>query len=126
MHIHIENIIDPDTQSLEDLVRGIGDPRVDICLDIGHIHCNTCLSPMAWIDKLANLIGYVHLHDNHGSRDEHLGFGQGTLPLKETCSMLESQVPQAIWAIETDTDQVVASLNWLVSNGFAWPEPGPA
>lgn len=120
-HIHIENIVDPAPSILKDLVTLIDDPRVDICLDIGHAHCNTALSPVRWVEELAHRIGYVHMHDNHGSRDEHLGFGQGDLPLEETCAMLESAVPQAIWAIETDTDQVEPSLAWLIAHGFSWP-----
>lgn len=120
-HIHIENIVDPDPTPLKDLITLIDDPRVDICLDIGHAHCNTDMSPAAWAAELGDRIGYVHMHDNHGMRDEHLGFGQGNLPLEETCTMLEAVAPRAIWAIETDTDQVIPSLEWLHDHGFSWP-----
>ena len=49
---------------------------VGICLDIGHAHLTDYKDPGAGIDAafalLAERTGEVHLHDNNGSRDEHL------------------------------------------------------
>ena len=63
-------------------------------------------------------IGYVHLHDNHGENDEHLGLGQGNIPMKEICHALEQYAPDAIWAIEAEGKDVLQFLEWLHEHGF--------
>ncbi|GAC1366428.1 MAG: hypothetical protein NVSMB3_15150 [Acidobacteriaceae bacterium] len=49
---------------------------VGICLDIGHAHLTDFHNPGAGIDAAFSLlkprIAELHLHDNNGSRDEHL------------------------------------------------------
>jgi sugar phosphate isomerase/epimerase len=63
-------------------------------------------------------IGYVHLHDNHGVTDEHLGLGEGNVPLQETLGALEKYSPEAVWALETDPKRFVSSLDWLADHQF--------
>ena len=51
--------------------------NVCICLDLGHanIHPGTAEA----IGILGNRIASVHVHDNHGAKDEHLWPGDGTI-----------------------------------------------
>ena len=77
MTIHLENMLEHDPAILLDVVAGIGHPAVDVCLDIGHVQANARVPVLRWIEVLGNNIGYVHLHDNHGAEDEHLGLGCG-------------------------------------------------
>jgi sugar phosphate isomerase/epimerase len=50
--------------------------------------------------------------------DEHLGLGEGNLPLQETLGALEEYSPKAVWALETDPKRFVSSLNWLADHQF--------
>ncbi len=54
---------------------------VGVCLDIGHAHLTDFHNPGAGIDAAFELlqprIAELHLHDNNGSRDEHLWPGAG-------------------------------------------------
>lgn len=52
-------------------------PQVGMCLDTGHAHVSGCLMEMT--DVMAPHIRYVHLHDNHGDRDEHRAPGLGSI-----------------------------------------------
>jgi sugar phosphate isomerase/epimerase len=79
---------------------------------------------MRWIERLGTKIGYVHLHDNHGIEDEHLGFGQGTIPLDDVCRALDELAPDAIWTIETQPEWLEFSLAWLGQRGFLKQHPG--
>lgn len=49
---------------------------VGVCLDLGHAHLTDWKTPGAGIDTAFELlkprIAELHLHDNHGRRDEHL------------------------------------------------------
>lgn len=115
MTIHLENAheISPDLQLA--LIDEVNDPRLGICLDIGHAHAFSSTRVLDWITTLGERITYVHLHDNDGSGDQHLPLGQGNIPLAEVLAMLEAHAPQAIWMIEAEA---TASLAWLAEHGF--------
>ena len=115
IHIHLENLFDHNSDILLELVQKLGDARMGICLDIGHAHAFSQQSAVDWVNALAANVTYIHLHDNYGSKDEHLSLGQGNLPLQEVLAALETHAPDAIWAIETYASQ---SLTWLEKNGF--------
>lgn len=116
--IHIENMLDWDPNLLFDLIDKINKPFVDVNLDIGHAHCDSKISIIKWIEKLKNKIGYVHMHDNHGKDDEHLGLGNGTIPIEEVCNALNEYSLNSIWAIEAEGNGIIQSLEWLEKKGF--------
>ena len=87
-------------------------------INIGHAHCNSKISVVEWIKRLKGKIGYVHMHDNNGFEDEHLGLGMGNIPLDEVCEVLEQYSPQAIWAIESKTDHIQKSIDWMMTRGY--------
>lgn len=51
---------------------------VDVCLDVGHAFLAGDLLGIA--HKLGGHIGLVHANDNHGTRDDHLPPGEGSVP----------------------------------------------
>jgi sugar phosphate isomerase/epimerase len=116
--IHLENGNELSPDTLGDAIVAIGSDSVDVCLDIGHAHCNSTTPVVEWIEDLGDLIGYVHLHDNHGDGDEHLGLGKGTIPVEEVCDALNEHCPDAIWAIEAQGDGIEQSLRWLDARGY--------
>ena len=76
--ICLENSMDLNPEPLCALLRGTSDPRVQVCLDIGHAHY--AQAPLEqWFDELGEHIGYLHLSDNNGQFDEHLPLGMGTV-----------------------------------------------
>lgn len=52
-------------------------PNVGICLDLGHAHMMGDL--IEAIDTVSELLVATHVHDNHGSSDEHLAPFDGTI-----------------------------------------------
>jgi sugar phosphate isomerase/epimerase len=51
----------------------------DLMMTFDAGHANMDGSAKTFVDKLYNKIGVVHVHDNNGSSDEHLGIGQGNI-----------------------------------------------
>lgn len=51
--------------------------NVGVCLDLGHAHITVGAAQA--ITTLGGRIASVHMHDNHGLRDEHLWPGDGTI-----------------------------------------------
>ena len=117
---HIENLLEHTPEIISELVSTVNDVRLDICLDVGHAHCNSKTSALDWIVKLNKQIGFVHMHNNHGHKDEHLGFEKGTLDIFEICNALEEYAPNSIWGIETDINDMESSIIWLKNNNFLY------
>jgi len=118
MKYHLENFKEWDPILISEVISSVDDPRLDVCLDIGHVHCNARVKVPDWIRHLRGQIGYVHLHDNHGESDEHLGLGQGNIEMNVVCEALNEFAPDAIWAIESEEAGFNQSLEWLAANGF--------
>ena len=118
IRVHLENMFELDPELIADVVGSIGRPNLDMNLDVGHAHCFSRTNVIKWVEDLGPQIGYVHLHDNHGERDEHLGLGRGTIPWSEVCRALNERAPDAIWAVEAEGDGIQQSLEWLRDNGF--------
>jgi sugar phosphate isomerase/epimerase len=116
--IHLENHLEQSPDILLELLSRIGDPRISACLDIGHVHCCAKADLVAWIVRMKESIGYVHLHDNHGLKDEHLGLGDGTIPMEAALNALVEHAPDAIWAIEAKPERLESSLEWLAKHRF--------
>ena len=43
---------------------------------------------MEWAETLAPYLRHIHVHDNDGSRDQHLACGRGAIPIREILTML--------------------------------------
>ena len=71
--IYIENVFEDEPLMLKKLVEEIADPRVSLCLDVGHANAVTCpeYDIYDWIRILGSHIGHFHLHNNDGTRDSH-------------------------------------------------------
>lgn len=113
--IHLENHNEAIPELVLCLVRQVDDPRLNICLDIGHAHAFSRWSVVEWIWALGGQLTYMHLHDNDGSGGQHLPLGQGTISLPDIFSALKTHVPRSICVIET---RAVPSLAWMRAQGF--------
>jgi sugar phosphate isomerase/epimerase len=60
--------------------------NIGVCLDLGHANMTVGI-PDA-IVALRNRIVSLHVHDNHGSKDEHLWPGDGSIDWKDTTKRL--------------------------------------
>jgi sugar phosphate isomerase/epimerase len=61
---------------------------VGVCLDLGH--ANITVGTAEAIATLGNRIVTVHTHDNHGTKDEHLWPGDGTIAWDATAKALKA------------------------------------
>lgn len=116
--IYLENMLEEGPQVLSGIVDQVSSPNLHAILDVGHAHCNSSIPVLQWIVSLGNRTKYVHLHDNHGEHDEHLGLGEGSMPMHDVCHALEKYAPDAIWAIEAEGDGILQSLEWLDKHRF--------
>ncbi len=74
-------------------------PSVGACLDLGHSH-TLGIDPQVYVDALGPRLLHVHLHDNQGSRDEHLPLGEGTLDWRRALSVLDASNYSGVVVLE--------------------------
>jgi sugar phosphate isomerase/epimerase len=90
-------------EKLVDLIRTLHYEDVGVCLDLGHAHLEPGVE--AAVETLRPYIRSVHVHDNHGMKDEHLWPGEGSIDWKRTMELLRSapQVPALVLEVEGDS-----------------------
>ena len=111
----VENVMETSPDALRQVAEQVNDPRLRICFDVGHAFCQSGdLAP--WLDALAPYSSHVHLHNNHGSSDEHLGLSDGTLDMAAVIRQLEALAPQATYTLEVRSAR--ASVEWLLKEGL--------
>ena len=118
LRIWIENSQDMDAGPISELMKRTTDPRVGVCLDIGHV--NYSRMPMEqWFDILGDRIGYLHLSDNNGLYDDHLPLGEGTVNWAEADALWRSTGRKMLLTLEVGaTEGVMRSIRYLKEHGY--------
>ena len=84
----MENVLDREFEPFAEVAENVQHPDFGLCLDIGHAHCYSGHGAFAWAAALAPYLRHLHVHDNDGSRDQHLRCGAGTVPIREILHFL--------------------------------------
>lgn len=115
--LYIENVLDDEPQNLIDIVRGIDDPRVKLCLDIGHANAMTLpeFTVYDWIEKMGPYIGHFHFHNNDGTGDQHGPIMEGTMDVERILSTIDDYCP-ADATITVESRDCDESVWWLMEN----------
>lgn len=92
--LFLENVWEEEPEDVLDFAGAIG-AETGVCLDLGHWHAfaggagkrNLTL----WLKCLKGRLRHVHLHDNRGDRDAHLGPGAGSIDWQEFFGLLDRE-----------------------------------
>lgn len=103
--VRMENVLDRDINCFVDVAKRVEHPDFGLCLDIGHAHCYSGHPVSEWIKEAAPYLGHIHVHDNMGVHDQHLGLGKGTVPYEKLLSELEMLPQELTWTIECQTTE---------------------
>jgi len=68
-------------EEFEDLLARVESPGLGFCLDYGHSHMSG--NTLELLERVGRRLTYTHLADNLGEHDDHLMFGEGTVPWRE-------------------------------------------
>jgi sugar phosphate isomerase/epimerase len=113
----LENVLEDEPDMLIDIVKGVDDPRLRLCFDIGHANITKKgLSLMAWSEKILPYLGHAHLHNNSGWPDRHAPLGDGEIDVRALLSLIADSQPDATLTIESI--ESAPSVAWLLDNGF--------
>ena len=116
VQIVLENVLEDDPQWLLDIVKGVEDPRLRLCLDVGHVNAYSALPVMDWLEMWAPYISHFHIHNNDGSRDQHYPLTEGTIPMLQLLTRAQELCPEATYTLELMQDR--SSVAWLAENDW--------
>lgn len=92
MRIAVENMVNMPAlfckrpEEIAGILETVNRDNVGFILDVGHANTNGLVENFL---KIKDMVIHVHIHDNHGQKDEHLPVGNGTVPWKKVAEALE-------------------------------------
>ena len=96
----VENIFEKEPSTIKVLLEEFDDPAFRHCFDIGHWNLFTTVTLEEWFAELGSFVAESHIHDNHGTSDEHLPVGEGTIDFAAFFPLLTSHAADAVWTLE--------------------------
>jgi len=90
--------------------RDLGETDLGLTLDVGHANINGQI--YEFIERLPERIAHVHVHDNDGTFDSHLGIGYGNINWSRVIQMLKKMNYRGTLIVESEKD-VEESLQTL-------------
>ena len=95
--------------------------KTAFCFDLGHWFSFAGGSGLgnleAWLELITPWLGHLHLHDNDGNDDQHLGLGRGRIPLESFRAALAGRRLACGFTLEPhDLKSLAVSLDWIGHN----------
>jgi len=110
----LENMWEPEPAIICRILNRIQSPYLQACLDVGHAVLYSRLPVSVWINELDGYLVYAHLHNNHGTTDEHLAFGDGVIDFPELLDLLRKLPHPPVFSLELPTlEAIKSSLAYL-------------
>ncbi len=118
-NILIENVLEDEPYMLREMMEIISDPRIKLCLDVGHANATTVkdLKVENWIEVLAPYIDHFHLHNNDGTRDAHHPFTLGTLNFHSIMDCIGRFCNNKV-TFTIESGECLPCLKWLHANKY--------
>lgn len=99
--IMLENVYERNPQPLRCLLDALASPQARFCFDAGHANVFGGVPLVCWVEELGDLLGEIHIHDNHGVTDEHLPVGEGNIPFRELFSAVRKRNLRPLLTVES-------------------------
>jgi len=116
VEIVLENVLETQPQWLLEIVRGVEDPNLKLCLDVGHVNAYSQIPVMDWLEAWAPYLSHFHIHNNDGTRDQHNPLIDGQIPMKELLGRIDSLCPDATVTLELM--EARSSVEWMKEEGI--------
>ena len=111
--ICLENVMEEEPELLRSIVSQVDDPRLGLCLDVGHVNVYSRIPAEKWLACWGEFLSHAHLHNNDGTADTHSALNQGSLPM----ALLIDALPSAATAT-LELPQIGENIQWLKNQGI--------
>jgi sugar phosphate isomerase/epimerase len=99
----VENTFEDDPTPIDKLIDKINSPNLRACFDNGHFHMFHKTPLKRWWEVLGEKTALLHLHDNHGEKDEHLPIGDGNFPFPAYFNLLKDFKKERTYTLECNS-----------------------
>ncbi len=104
-NLMLENTYEKGPAQHINMLTALNSPNAGFCLDTGHIMAFSQSEWQDWLPTMSPWLGHMHLHDNHGQRDDHLGIGRGDFDFKGLFNFLNAHHLQPTITLEPHTEE---------------------
>jgi sugar phosphate isomerase/epimerase len=101
----IENVFEKTPRILLRLFGGLNMEKVGFCFDTGHMYAFSTTDMEGWLKAMGPLIKELHLHDNDGTRDDHLAIGAGNIHFESLFQYIGENPLRPIITVEAHKEQ---------------------
>lgn len=89
--VMLENTYERTTIQLKRMLVALDSKYARFCFDVGHVLAFAGNRWQDWLPELSPWLGQLHLHDNRGDLDSHLGCGMGDVDFKGIFTFIKDQ-----------------------------------
>ena len=111
--ICLENVLEEEPQMLHSIVSQVNDPRLRLCLDVGHVNAYSSITAGNWIACWGEFLSHAHLHNNDGTADTHSALDRGTLQMEALISALPENATATL-----ELPEIGESISWLMEHAL--------
>lgn len=106
----LENTHEKNPEPLVALLRRL-DGKAGLCFDLGHWYSfaqgRRLRDLPRWLDAVAPYIAHMHLHDNKGDQDSHMGLGKGSIPFDPAFAELKERGIKPSFTLEPHSEDAL-------------------
>lgn len=111
----LENVLEETPDMLSEIAAQVDDPRLRLCLDVGHVNAYSQIPALTWVREFAPYLSHLHIHNNDGTADTHSGPEAGTLPMDALLTQIGSLPGDITMTLELP--QAEEGVRWLKEKG---------
>lgn len=108
----LENVLEPSPKMLLNVVQAVNDPRIRLCLDVGHANAYSEIPVLEWLEESAGFLSHLHIHNNDGTGDTHSPLKEGSIPMGALLARAWQLCPEATATLELPQSE--PSICWLL------------
>lgn len=101
----LENTYEKTPDQLLKMLQSLDSPNARFCFDVGHVMAFAKNSWQDWLPTLEPWLGQLHLHDNDGITDAHMGVGEGVFNFEELFRYLAEQQLEPLITLEPHQEE---------------------
>ena len=109
--ICLENVLEDTPEMLLSIVEQVNDPRLALCLDVGHVNAYSRVPVTDWVKTWGTYLSHAHIHNNDGTADSHSALHMGTLDVESVLQTLDHAT------ITLELPEIDGAVDWLTRHG---------
>ncbi len=116
--VMLENTYEKNPVQHKRILQTINSEYARFCLDVGHLLSFSKSTWQQWLPIMSPWLGHLHLHDNNGDRDTHLGISKGDFDFTGLFAFLSENNLNPSITLEPHTEEDLwVSLDTLAEMG---------